>query len=162
MTSDSREINLFGMIGEEYTAAWLHSELDKCNGEAVVININCPGGAIFEAIAMSNMLQQYQANVVIHVLGMAYGAACLLLAATPHVYFDKAACLGLGRVVGATVGGTQNQEQTAEHLNTIESVVKEMYAKKGIAADVLDELMESENILSAEEAVKIGWGKVAA
>ncbi len=45
------------------------------NGADVTVNINSPGGDMFEGLAIYNLLREYEGRVTVKVLGIAASAA---------------------------------------------------------------------------------------
>lgn len=64
--------------------------LKRADGRDVTININSPGGDYFEGLAIYNMLDQYEGNVHVRILGLAASAASFVAMAGDRIDIAKA------------------------------------------------------------------------
>lgn len=77
-------ITMFDSIGEDYwsgggiTAKKVASQLRAIGDRAVEVQINSPGGDVFEGIAIYNVLREHKQEVTIKVMGMAASAASII------------------------------------------------------------------------------------
>lgn len=83
-TSDNdNSISIFDVVGRDYwdegvTAKRISGALRSMNGADVTVNINSPGGDMFEGLAIYNLLREYQGKVTVKVLGIAASAASII------------------------------------------------------------------------------------
>src|SRR5690606_10809382 len=70
-------ISIFDVIGEDwwtgegFTAKRCAGALRKIGNRDVVVQINSPGGDVFEGMAIYNLLRSHPANVTVEVMGIA-------------------------------------------------------------------------------------------
>jgi len=74
--TDENSISVFDVIGADYwgegvTASRIAGALRSMNGANVTVNINSPGGDMFEGLAIYNLLREYKGKVTVKVLGLA-------------------------------------------------------------------------------------------
>lgn len=74
--ADDNTISIFDVIGQDYwgdgvTAKRIGAVLRSLNGDDVTVNINSPGGDMFEGLAIYNQLREYEGKVTVKVLGVA-------------------------------------------------------------------------------------------
>ena len=79
-STDDNSISVFDVIGQDYwgegvTAKRIAGALRAMNGADVTVNINSPGGDMFEGLAIYNLLREYEGRVTVKVLGIAASAA---------------------------------------------------------------------------------------
>lgn len=63
------------------------------NGADVTVNINSPGGDMFEGLAIYNLLREYQGKVTVKVLGIAASAASVIAMAGDDIQIGRGAFL---------------------------------------------------------------------
>ncbi len=81
--TDDNSISVFDVIGQDYwgegvTAKRIAGALRAMNGADVTVNINSPGGDMFEGLAIYNLLREYEGRVTVKVLGIAASAASVI------------------------------------------------------------------------------------
>lgn len=62
-------------------------------GENVTVNINSPGGDMFEGLAIYNLLREYSGKVTVKVLGIAASAASIIAMAGDEIQIGRGAFL---------------------------------------------------------------------
>ena len=96
--SDDNTISVFDVIGQDYwgegvTAKRIAGTLRSMNGADVTVNINSPGGDMFEGLAIYNLLREYQGKVTVKVLGLAASAASIIAMAGDDIQIGRGAFL---------------------------------------------------------------------
>ena len=82
--SDENTINIFDTIGEDYwtgecvTAKSISKSLASMKGKDITVNINSPGGSMFEGLAIYNLLREHDGKITVKVLGIAASAASII------------------------------------------------------------------------------------
>ncbi|MGL4695185.1 ATP-dependent Clp protease proteolytic subunit [Enterococcus larvae] len=76
-----RKINLEGVVGWDFDAASVKEALSIVDGEDIEVEINSPGGAVFEGIAIMNALRGYKGKVTTLINGLAASAASYIFLA---------------------------------------------------------------------------------
>jgi ATP-dependent Clp protease, protease subunit len=98
---DEYRISIFDPIGfdpwtgEGVTAKRIAAALRTLDGADVTVNINSPGGDMFEGLAIYNLLREYSGKVVVKVLGLAASAASIIAMAGDEVRIARAGFLNI-------------------------------------------------------------------
>lgn len=69
-SDNDNSISIFDVVGRDYwdegvTAKRISGALRSMNGADVTVNINSPGGDMFEGLAIYNLLREYQGKVTV-------------------------------------------------------------------------------------------------
>jgi ATP-dependent Clp protease protease subunit len=97
--SGDNVITMFGTIGEDYwsgggiTAKTVTAQLRAIGDRPVEVQINSPGGDMFEGIAIYNVLREHAQEVTIKIMGMAASAASVIAMAGDTVEIGAASFL---------------------------------------------------------------------
>lgn len=96
--TDDNSISVFDVIGQDYwgegvTAKRIAGALRAMNGADVTVNINSPGGDMFEGLAIYNLLREYEGRVTVKVLGIAASAASVIAMAGDDIQIGRGAFL---------------------------------------------------------------------
>jgi ATP-dependent Clp protease protease subunit len=97
--SNDNVITMFGAIGEDYwsgggiTAKTVTAQLRAIGDRPVEVQINSPGGDMFEGIAIYNVLREHAQAVTIKIMGMAASAASVIAMAGDTVEIGAASFL---------------------------------------------------------------------
>jgi ATP-dependent Clp protease protease subunit len=121
--------------------------------------INSPGGSVTAGLAMYDTMQYIKPNVSTVCIGQACSMGSFLLMAGAE---GKRYALPNSRVmIHQPLGGAQGQASDiairAKEILTLRSRLNDMYAKHtGQKVKVLEEAMDRDNFMSAEEAIAFG------
>ena len=94
--SDDNTISIFDVIGQDYwtgegvTAKRIAGALRAIGDGDVVVNINSPGGDMFEGLAIYNLLREHPGDVTVKILGVAASAASIIAMAGSEVQIARA------------------------------------------------------------------------
>lgn len=74
---DKTHISIRGVIGWDDTAipSYLARKLEEAKGAEVQIDINSPGGDLYDGLEMANMLRNYEGHITARITGLAASAA---------------------------------------------------------------------------------------
>jgi ATP-dependent Clp protease protease subunit len=84
LAADDNVITMFDVIGEDFwsgggvTAKKVAAQLRAIGDRPVEVQINSPGGDMFEGIAIYNVLREHPQPITVKVMGMAASAASIL------------------------------------------------------------------------------------
>ena len=101
---EENSISIFDPIGYDWwtgegvTAKRISAALRAMKDADVVVNINSPGGDVFEGLAIYNLLREHKGKVTVRVLGLAASAASFIAMAADEVKIARA---GFDRQFGA-------------------------------------------------------------
>ena len=146
-------INLEGVIGPEATAADIRKELPK-GSERVRLDINSPGGDVFEAFAIYNALKDYPGKVTARVCGLAASAAAdIFFGADEREMYTHSAVM-YHRARTFAYGNAEELRSEADILNSLDEIRIKDFER--ITGKTRDEAMAE----FTNETWLIGSGKV--
>lgn len=132
--------------------------LDQIDTKNIVLNLNSPGGDVFDGIAIFNDLVAHPANVVVRVNGLAASAASLIAMAGDEIEIAENAFFMIHNAWAIAIGDTRELTARAKLLKTIDGKLAETYANRTnqAVADIRQQ-MDDETWLTAEDAVEQGF-----
>jgi ATP-dependent Clp protease protease subunit len=157
--SDVTEISLYDEIGRwGVSAKMFRAALDQIDTKNIVLNINSPGGDVFDGIAIFNDLVAHPASVVVRVNGLAASAASLIAMAGDEIEIAENAFFMIHNAWSVAIGDTRELAARAKLLKTIDGKLAETYASRtGQDAADLRQQMDDETWLTADDAVEQGF-----
>ena len=123
--------------------------------ERIVLRINSPGGEVFEAVSILNMLRAHKATVTAVVDGLAASAASVIAAGCDEAVMSPGTTLMIHKPWVFAWGDSDELRKSASVLDSLESSMVEIYEAKAGVKDWAALLFE-ETWLTAAEAVNIG------
>jgi ATP-dependent protease ClpP protease subunit len=101
-----KEIILSGDVGYEITAASIREQLDMNSSATVRLKINSPGGHVFEAFEIYNLIKEYKGTVIAEITGMAASAASYIALGADKLQVHKNSTLMLHRAWNIAIGNS--------------------------------------------------------
>ncbi|CBA30102.1 head maturation protease, ClpP-related [Cronobacter turicensis] len=156
-------ISIFDVIGADYwgegvTASRIAGALRSLNGADVTVNINSPGGDMFEGLAIYNLLREYDGKVTVKVLGLAASAASIIAMAGDEVQIGRGAFLMIHNCWVCAMGNRHDLAQIATDMAPFDKAMSGIYqARSGLDASTVDKMMDSETYIGGSEAVEKGF-----
>lgn len=159
------EIGIFDVIGEDYwsgggvTASRISGALRSIGkGNPVTVNINSPGGDLFEGLTIYNLLREHDGEVTIKVLGMAASAASVIAMAGDKVEIARGGFLMIHNAWSISVGDRNDHRGFADYLEPFDRAMGDIYAAHtGIDAVDIGEMMDRETWIGGQSAVDQGF-----
>jgi len=122
------------------------------------IRVNCPGGDVFEGLAIYNAIRQHKGKVTAIVEGLAASMATVVLMACDSIVMQESSMLMIHNPWAATQGDAAALRKHADLLEKTQSELVDIYAKRtGRPATEVAGLLASETWLTASEAVEAGF-----
>ncbi|WP_304335415.1 head maturation protease, ClpP-related, partial [Conchiformibius steedae] len=153
--------NILGEIGDWWygvLAADVADFLWAAGGADVTVNINSPGGDMFEGIAIYNLLRQYTGKVHINVIGLAASAASLIAMAGDTVQMSSASFLMIHNCWLVAVGNRHDFAQTATQMQAFDDAMCGLYhARTGLAREEIAVMMDNESYINGDRALALGF-----
>jgi ATP-dependent Clp protease protease subunit len=152
-------ISIMGAIGEDIwgdgvTARRISSALRAIGGKDVSVNINSPGGNMFEGLAIYNVLRQHPHKVTVNVLGVAASAASVVAMAGDVINVAKAGFLMIHNANVPDAGNRHDKREIADKLEQFDGAMAGLYADRtGLTRAKIAGMMDDETFLTGEEAV---------
>lgn len=125
--------------------------------EEIRLLINCPGGEVWEGMAIYNSLRSHKARVVTVVEGLAASAASFIAMAGDEVIMRPASELMIHDAWIVGIGNADGLREIADRIDAETMLIAGIYAEKaGTPADMWREAMRAETWFSPAEAVEAG------
>lgn len=156
-------ISIFDVIGADYwgdgvTASRIAGALRSLNGADVTVNINSPGGDMFEGLAIYNLLREYEGKVTVKVLGLAASAASIIAMAGDEVQIGRGAFLMIHNCWVYAMGNRHDLAQIAADMAPFDKAMSDIYqARSGLDSTTIDKMMDGETYIGGSEAVEKGF-----
>lgn len=160
--SDDNSISVFDVIGQDYwgegvTAKRIAGALRAMNGADVTVNINSPGGDMFEGLAIYNLLREYEGRVTVKVLGIAASAASVIAMAGDDIQIGRGAFLMIHNCWVISMGNRHDFTSLAEYLEPFDNAMADIYAaRSGMDESAIHKLMDAESYIGGSDAVEKG------
>lgn len=143
--------------GDEVTPGLFREELAGGAGD-ITVWINSPGGDVFAAAQIYNMLMEYAGNVTVRIDGIAASAASVIAMAGTTVEISPVGMMMIHNPSTVAVGDAQELQAALEMLaETKESILNAYELKTGLDRAVLSDYMDSECWMNAKKAVELGF-----
>ena len=153
-------ISIFDVIGEDwwtgggFTAKRAAAALRAIGERDVVVQLNSPGGDMFEAIAIYNMLRAHNGKVSVQVMGWAASAASIIAMAGDEITMGLGSFMMVHNAWGMVVGNRHDLAEAATLFEGFDSAIADIYeARTGVDRKAIVKLMDSETFMGASDAV---------
>ena len=144
-------------FGDEVTPAIFRDELMKGEGN-ITVWINSPGGDVFAAAQIYNMLMDYKGKVTVRIDGLAASAASVIAMAGTTVEMSPVGMLLIHNPSTAVIGNTKEMQAAIKMLDEVkESILNAYELKTGQPRQQLSDLMDAESWMNAKKAVELGF-----
>ncbi|SLN36643.1 ATP-dependent Clp protease proteolytic subunit [Aquimixticola soesokkakensis] len=152
------------MWGDGFTAGRMGAALRSIGPNAVTVNINSPGGDMFEGLAIYNLLQEHPAQVTVKVMGVAASAASFIAMAGDNILMGKGSIMMIHNAWGAVMGNRHDFADAANVFKTFDTSMAAIYSARtgideaGIMA-MLDGPTRSSDgtFMTAQDAIEKGF-----
>lgn len=162
-TTEDRTLYLNGEIsdetwwGDEVTPKLFKDELMAGSGN-VTVWINSPGGDVFAAAQIYNMLMDYAGNVTVKIDGLAASAASVIAMAGGDVYMSPVSMLMIHNPSTIAIGDSEEMLRAKALLDEVkESIINAYELKSGLSRTKLSHLMDAETWMNANKAIELGF-----
>lgn len=121
------------------------------------LRINSPGGEVFEAVAIMNLLRDHSARITARVDGIAASAASFLATSADELVMGGNTELMIHDAWGLAIGNAEDMRSYADLLDRVSNDIASVYdSKAGGGTAHWREYMLTESWFTAEEAVELG------
>ncbi|MGF7161277.1 ATP-dependent protease ClpP protease subunit [Rhodoligotrophos appendicifer] len=133
---DPNTVSIFGAIGEDFwsgdgfTAKRMAGALRSIGKNAVTVNINSPGGDMFEGLAIYNLLREHKAQVTVKVMGIAASAASIIAMAGDTVQMGVGSIMMIHNAWGLVIGNRNDFADAADVFKTFDESMAAIYADR--------------------------------
>lgn len=160
---ESRTLFLNGEIsdetwyGDEVIPKLFKDELGAGNGP-ITVWINSPGGDVFAAAQIYNMLMDYPYDVTVKIDGLAASAASVIAMAGTTVEMSPVAMMMIHNPATIAIGDSEEMKKAVKMLDEVkESIMNAYEIKTGLARDKISKLMDAESWFNAKKAMELGF-----
>ena len=144
-------------FGDEVTPRLFKDDLDKCQGD-IAVWINSPGGDVFAAAQIYNMLMDYPHNVTVKIDGLAASAASVIAMAGTEVQMSPVAMMMIHNPMTVAIGDSAEMQKAIAMLDEVkESIMNAYEIKTGLTRTKISHLMDAESWFNAKKAVELGF-----
>ena len=159
-----RTISVYDAIGYDYwtgegvTAKRVAAALRSMGAGPVIVNVNSPGGDMFEGLAIYNLLREHDGEVTVKVLGLAASAASIIAMAGDTVQIARAGFLMIHNAWVLAVGNRNDLREYADFLEPFDRAMADIYAAHtGQDRKAMAKLMDAETWIGGSEAIEQGF-----
>ena len=164
LASGDNVITMFDLIGFDpwtgggITAKGVAAQLRAIGDRPIEVQINSPGGDMFEGIAIYNVLREHSQPITVKVMGMAASAASIIAMAGDTVEVGAASFLMIHNCWVVAVGNRHDMAEVATWLAPFDQAMADVYAaRSGMKAAEVAALMDAETYMSGSVAVDKGF-----
>jgi ATP-dependent protease ClpP protease subunit len=155
---------MFDVIGEDFwsgggiTAKKVASQLRAIGDRPVEIQINSPGGDMFEGIAIYNVLREHPQEITVKIMGMAASAASIIAMAGDNIQIGAASFIMIHNCWVLAIGNRHDMAETAEWLAPFDQAMVDLYAaRSGQDPKDIAKWMDAETFMSGSQAIDRGF-----
>jgi ATP-dependent protease ClpP protease subunit len=161
--NEPANIQIFDQIGEDWfsnsgvTAKSFAETLQAVGPGPLNVEINSPGGNVWDGLAIYNMLRGRQAPVTTKVVGVAASIASIIALAGDTVEIADAALMMIHDPSGLAAGTSDDMRKMADALDQHAAILAGVYEKKtGKTASAIRAAMKAETWFTSAEAIDFG------
>jgi ATP-dependent Clp protease protease subunit len=143
--------------GDEVTPGLFRSELARGSGD-IAVWLNSPGGDVFAAAQIYNMLLAYSGRVTVKIDGLAASAASVVAMAGDSVTVSPVSMLMIHNPATVAVGdGAEMLRAKALLDEAKESVINAYERKTRLSRAQISAMMDAETWFNANKALELGF-----
>ncbi|MBC2106142.1 head maturation protease, ClpP-related [Listeria booriae] len=151
------DISADGWYGE-ISLRRIRQQLEYESFDTLHVHINSNGGDVFESIAISNYFAQMDAEVIVHIDGIAASGATIIAMAADKIIMPNNTMMMVHDASTIIWGNAKQLRKVADDLDKISTSASKTYETrfKGTTEE-LRMLMDKEEMLSADECLILGF-----
>ena len=160
-----RTLHLDGIIaeqtwwGDEVTPGIFRDELyDGAGASSVTIWINSPGGDVFAAAQIYNMMKEYPGRVTVKIDGVAASAASVIAMAGDETLMSPVSNIMIHNPATIAIGDSDEMIRTKDMLDEVkESIINAYEIKTKLSREQISKFMDESKWFNAKQAVELGF-----
>lgn len=160
---ETSTIQIFDQIGQDWyggsglSAKQFSDVLNEIGNGPLLIEINSPGGNVWDGLSIYNQLRGRKAPVTTRVVGIAASIASIIALAGDRVEMADAALMMIHDPSGMAAGTSEDMRKMADALDQHAEVLVGVYAKKtGKSPEAIRAAMKAETWFTTAEALAFG------
>lgn len=157
-------ITMFDTIGEDFwsgggvTAKKVAAQLRAIGDRPIEVQINTPGGDMFEGIAIFNVLREHSQPITVKIMGMAASAGSIIAMAGDRIEIGAASFVMIHNCWVVAIGNRHDMAETSEWLAPFDQAMTDLYAARtGQDATAVARWMDAETFMSGSQAIERGF-----
>ena len=144
------------------TADDFAAALGALNGKNITLRINSPGGDVFEAQAIYNLLKSYKGKISAHIDGICASAATLVACAAEKITMPANSLFMIHNPACFLMDGYEAEglRKTADMLDSVKDCILHVYLAKTkgkVSEEKIRKMMDEETWMTSEEALANGF-----
>lgn len=145
-------------FGDGITAQNVSDAMSQGDYNGIALNINSPGGDLFQGVAIYNLLKNCGKPVTVNVVGLCASAASLIACAGDKVTMQLGTQYMLHRAMGMAAGFSDDMHKMGDTLDSVTDSAADLYvAKTGMAKDKILAMMKAETWMKPDQAKANGF-----
>lgn len=133
------------------------NELISSEGD-IVVWLNSPGGDVFAASQIYNMLKEYNGKVTVKIDGIAASAASVIAMAGEEILMSPVAMMMIHNPATVIFGEASDFQSGIDMLSEVKEGIINAYEKKtALPRNKISKMMDAETWFSAQKAVELGF-----
>jgi ATP-dependent Clp endopeptidase proteolytic subunit ClpP len=155
---ETKVIVLSGQIGWDVTASDVRKELNAVKNQPVRIDLNSPGGFVFEGIEIFNLIKDHKGETEVRLMALAASMGSYIALAGDRVSaFDNATFM-IHNALTIAIGNHNELRTVANRLEGISGLLAKAYiAKTGKSSKEIKQMMDDETFLFGDEMLDAGF-----
>jgi len=160
---ETATIQIFDQIGEDWfggnglSGKQFSDVLNEIGNGPLLVEINSPGGNVWDGLSIYNQLRGRKAPVTTRVVGIAASIASIIALAGDRVEMADAALMMIHDPSGMASGTSEDMRKMADALDQHAEVLVGVYAKKtGRSTESIRAAMKAETWFTTAEAIQFG------
>ena len=161
--SEPATLQIFDQIGEDWfggsgiSAKAFSDALQSVGPGPLVVEINSPGGNVWDGLAIYNMLRGRQSPVTTRVVGIAASIASIIALAGDTIEMADASLFMIHDPSGMVAGTSEDMRKMANALDQHAEILAGIYVKRtGKTSAQIRAAMSAETWFTAQEAIQFG------
>jgi ATP-dependent Clp protease protease subunit len=161
---DDNVITMFDVIGEDFwsgggiTAKTVSAQLRAIGPRPVEVQINSPGGDMFEGIAIYNVLREHPQPITVKIMGMAASAASIIAMAGDDIQIGAASFFMIHNCWVVAVGNRNDLAEMSDFLEPFDQAMVDLYASRTTQdPKQIAKWMDAETYMSGSTSIERGF-----
>lgn len=147
------EIGMWGVTAKDFI-----NSLGQVASDALTLEINSPGGSVFDALAIYNALRSSGKDITVKIMGIAASAASFIAMAGKKIVMPENAFMMVHNPMNGVFGNASDMREMADALDKVGNSLVGIYvARTGQSDAQIRELLAKDSYLSAKECKDLGF-----
>jgi ATP-dependent Clp endopeptidase proteolytic subunit ClpP len=141
----------------ESSPDFVRKKLDSFNSQSVDVEINSPGGNVFEGLEIFHLFKNYPGFVNMHLVSIAASMASTILLAGDKITAEESSVIMIHNASTCVCGDSTEFQKAANYLKSVNNLIANIVSKKtGMELKKVLSLMDDETFFFGDESLKAG------